>query len=267
MKNTIKSTLINIDSLWSTPFKLKADSYTNDPSLNLLSGTNVYKAEEWSLTRKKSAICGQMDGGIYDNNNNYLRYIFSLESFKVSSCIDLTNQFDFNQYKNVLEIGCGSMIQALIIKKRFMHLRYLATDFDPYIIDKCSKLSILDDIEKDILDVTNIDTETFPNDIDLLISYGVDYAIEDKYLLSLFSSAKEYSISYLMCSPSIIGILQYLNIKKNKSLYSKLLKEHKIRMHGWNRSIGYLKQLASKANMKINVIGKFGSYFCLLFEP
>ena len=159
------------------------------------------------------------------------------------------------------------MIQAFIIKKKFPHLRYRVTDYDPYIIDKCLKLSILSDLEKDVLDISRLNTmefETFP---DLLISFAVEYAIDDDSLFKMFALLKENSASYLMCAPGMIGPLQYLNILKNKSAYKKLLQENKLRMHGWLRSIGHLKQLANKANLQLDIIGSFGPYMSLLFKP
>lgn len=254
----IKRLLRSIDPWASELLRLKISSYTQDP--NLVLGDGIYKAEEWSLTRRKGGELYGTDGSQYDNENNYIKYLFCIERMKVLSCISLANHFDFSKYDCVFEIGCGDMAQALVIKSMFPELQYVATDYDPYIIEKLSNLSILRDIKKDVFDAKNPNLEII-QDFDLLISWGVDYALEDEYLLGLLFACKEYSTSFLMCSPSISGLSHLLvnTIKKRDPT--------KYRMHGWSRSLKSFRGLSHKSRMNFKMIGKYGDYTVFLFNP
>ena len=74
IKKTAKSIFRSIDP-WATKIlKIKTPTYTQDP--NLLEGNGVYKAEEWTLTRKKGAKLYGTNGSQYDSENNYIQYLF-----------------------------------------------------------------------------------------------------------------------------------------------------------------------------------------------
>ena len=188
-----------------------------------------------------------------------------MESKKIHDAISLKNHLDFKKYSYALEVGCGCMATAFVIKNTFPHLRYLATDYDPYVIEKCSKLSVLDGIEKAVFDVRQDKLDVFGK-VDLLISWGLDACIEDEYILKLLSFAKDRQVPYLMY-PSSVGMIRYLLDKKSSKKTGRLLKEKKIRMMGWRRSLRYFKKLAEKEKMKSRIIG--GDFYSslLLFTP
>jgi len=259
---TYKHVLINIlrsvDPWTSKLLRLKIPTYTQDP--NLVSGDGIYKAEEWSLTRKKGAELYGTNGSQYDDDYNYLKYIFLIENMKVLSAISLSKHFDFAKYNRIFEIGCGDMSQALTIKNMFPDLQYVATDYDPYVINKCSNLPILRDIKKDVFDALNPNFDAI-QDFDLFISWGVDYALEDEYLLNLLHHCKKQNIPFLICSPSVAGFTDLLSHAVRKK------QTQKFRMHGWSRSIKTFRDFSHKSGMSLKIIGKHGNYYCLLFNP
>jgi hypothetical protein len=264
LRRRVRNILISIDPWTSGSLRLKEPVYTEDP--NLLTGAGVYSAEEWSSSRRKGAVLCGRDGSQYDNDHKYLEYIFHIESMKVLSAICLASHFDFGKYDRVIEIGCGDMPQALVVKNMFPDLQYLATDYDPYVIARCSDLSILKNIEKAVFDASGPNLDVIEG-CELLLSWGVDYALEDKYLLRLLCACKEHRICFLLCSPSIIGLIRLLIHIVRKRADARKLSEHNIRMHGWSRSLGSFRHLARRAGMRMEVIGKCGSYLCLLFTP
>tara|TARA_B100000519_G_scaffold203116_1_gene224196 strand:+ start:830 stop:1597 length:768 start_codon:yes stop_codon:yes gene_type:complete len=244
-------------------FNFKIPAYTIDP--NLVSGSGIYEAHEWSLTRKKGHETYGTDGSEYDNNKKYLQYIFTLESKKIHQAISLKNHLDFTKYSHVLEFGCGSMVPSFVIKNSFPHLSYLATDYDPYIIEQCSKLSLLDGIDKAVFDLRRDKMDNFAN-VDLLICWGLDACIKDEYILKLLSFAKDRQIPLVMRTSSS-GIIEYIFYKKSLKKTKKLLVDKKLRMMGWKRSIGYFKKLAKKEKMNVRIIGEDYSTPLLQFTP
>ncbi len=255
---------MDIDPWTSRFLNLKIPVYAQDP--NLVSGDGIYKAEEWSLTRKKGSELLGTDGSQYDNDHNYLKFIFRLENMKILSAILLADHFSFGKYKRVFEIGCGHMPQTLVIKNMFPQLKYVATDYDPYVVEKCSKLSIFKDIEFDVFDASSSNLDVIQG-FDLLISWGIDATLEDEHLSNLLGSCKKYGVSFLMCSPNIVGLTSLIVHATKKGKISKKLNEHKIRMHGWQRSLKSFRCFSHEAGMNLQIIGNVGRYWCLLFEP
>lgn len=258
--------VLAIDAWTSVPIRLKTPLYTTDP-VNLDSGSGIYGAHEWSATREKGDGTYGTDGRQYDTDDKYLQYAFGLEGYRIISAILLANSYNFGEIGHVLELGCGDMVQSLVLKKRFPHLHYVASDFDPYVIERCSQLRTLDGIEKRVLDVLKIsDKETPFSDADLLMSWGLDYALDDEQFVNLLISIKRADVPYLMCSPTVAGPLKHGIHYIRKILKSERLVEQKrLRMHGFLRTAGYFLSLANRAGMKTRVIGPRGSYFCILF--
>ncbi len=275
MRMRLKDVFTDIDVWMSKYISLEQPLTTVDENLDCKVGpVEVYSAEEWKITRTKGYNKIGEDGIKISDNHKYLNHMICDDTRKLLAALSLVRNFDFQKYNSIFEIGCGEMIQAFIIKQYFPNIRYLVTDIDPYIIEKCSKLSLLSQIEKAIYNVMEDDPIIFDG-FDLLISWGVEYAIDYDKLLKLLCSAKKYSVPFLMCTQQIIGPMRYMSRKiKTMSFNPQKMLEMGVRLHGWTRSLNYFKKLAKKSNMRFETprspstqIGAEANYHWLLFKP
>jgi hypothetical protein len=259
----LKSALLSLDDRLQPVLPLKAPVYTKDE--NVLDGAGIYTAEDWSRTRKRGAAQFGIDGHQYDSDAQYLRYIETAEPAKIASVASLMEAFDFGRFGRVFELGCGDMIQALHVTKRFPDLTYVATDFDPYLIERLAALPALARVEKRVFDVLKDPHDAFAG-ADLLLSWGLDAALDDAQLTALLRSARRFGIPYLMCSPTTIGPLTRAHQWSSARARERLLAERRIRMHGWARSVAYFKKVARAAGVSVRGAGRHGLYICLIFN-
>lgn len=245
---------------------LKTPGYSDDPNV-VGEGEGVYTADDWSRTRQKGlAQCGT-DGSEFDSNEKYLRYIFGAEGMNVIGAISLAQHFDFSRYRSIFEIGCGDMAQAYVLHRLHPQIRYVATDLDPYIIERCARLSVLDGIDKCALNVLSVGPDQTPfAGFDLLMSWGMEYALDDAQLLQLFALARRHRVPYLLCSATTTGLGKYLRYLLRMPQRLRQIKSRQLRMSGWERSPLRFSRLARRAGMRMNVLGRFGYHFCMLLE-
>ena len=242
-------------------------SYTDDPN-TVGVGSGVYTAEDWTRTRSRGLATHGTDGTQFDSDQSYLRYVFAVETPNVIGALTLARAFDFGRYRSIFELGAGDMAQAFVLHRLHPSVRYVATDLDPYIVERCGRLPLLEGIEKRVLDVRAIDATAPPfSGFDLLTSWGMDYALDDAELVRLLRSAGDCGIPYLLCSATTIGLVKYLQDLVTLPRKKSLSEARRLRMHGWRRSIRRFKRLGAEAGMSMRVIGRFGYFFCVLFNP
>lgn len=166
----------------------------------------------------------------------------------------LAQVFDLSKYDSVLELGCGEMVQAFVIKKLYPHLRYCASDFDPYIIKKCSSLPLLSNIEKRVIDVMTLNaSDLLP--FQLVLSWELLYALDDEKMLRLFSALGAARVSMIAATTQLTGPLRAI-IRWLKGIPFREGGDQKsnrkgLRMHGWHHSLGYFEHLSKKFCMKL----------------
>jgi hypothetical protein len=164
-------------------------------------------------------------------------------------------------------VGCGDMAQAFVIHHMYPKIRYVATDLDPYVIDQCSRLHILDGIEKRVLDIASIRDDAVPfSGFDLLVSWGMEYALDDAQLLRLFDLVRSSGTAYLLCSATTVGLLKYARHLFHRHRYVDLVRRQRLRMHGWQRSVGRFHRIARKAGLVTELFGRHGYHFCMLLR-
>jgi hypothetical protein len=245
---------------------LEAWSYSHNPN-TVASGVGVETAEDWSTARREGWAALGTDGTHLANDDNYIRHILGAESINLIGVLSLAKVFDFGHYASIFEIGCGDMAQAYVIHRLFPDIRYVATDLDPYVIERCSLLSVLTGIEKRVLNVLAIPDEELPfSEFGLLMSWGMEYALNDDQLLRLFRMVARVRIPYLMCSASTIGLVQYTRDLVRARKVRTLVEQRKLRMTGWRRSIGKFRSLAHQEGLEMEALGRFGYHFCMLFN-
>jgi hypothetical protein len=260
----LKHAVADIEPLLGSFVRLTIPGYTDEPEVVAL-GTGVYTASDWSQLRKEGSPSFGTSGSEFENDENYLRYIFGLEGMNVVGAITLAKVFDFTKYRSLLEIGCGAMAQAYVLHNAFPHLRYLATDLDPFVIDRCAQLPVLSGIEKKALNVLSMHDVALFNEVELLMSWGMEYALNDDELLRLLTLVAKANIPYLMCSATTIGLLKYSMFLMRHFYRKRLLAERRLRVTGWHRSVGKFRSLAGATGLKTKILGRFGNHFCMLF--
>ena len=262
----IKNAYSELEPWTGALFSLDTWSHSDNPN-TLASGIGVETAEDWSNSRRKGWAALGTDGTHLANDDNYIRHILGAESINVMGVLSFSKVFDFGVYASIFEIGCGDMAQAYVIHRLFPHTRYLATDLDPYVIERCSQLNVLAGIEKRVLDVLAIPDQEMPfSGFELLMSWGMEYALNDEQLLRLFRMVARAEIPYLMCSASTIGLVEYARVRVRARKIQALVEQRKLRMTGWRRSIGKFRSLARQAGLEMQALGRFGYHFCMLLN-
>ncbi|MFL6623372.1 MAG: hypothetical protein ACJ8NR_12335, partial [Sulfurifustis sp.] len=242
---------------WLASFSLPG--YTDDPRL-VGRGNGVYSAEDWSTVRREDLP--------WDSDETYLGYIFGREGINVIGAITLAGVFDFSRFRSIFEIGCGDMAQAYVIHRLHPAIRYVATDLDGSVIERCAKLSVLDGIEKRVLDVLAVAEGRAPfAGFDLLMSWGMEYALDDRQLLQLYAMARVHEVPYLLCSATTAGIGKYFRHLLQTRRRARGVRERRLRLTGWERSPLRFQRLARRVGLRVTVLGRFGYHFCMLLEP
>jgi hypothetical protein len=262
----VKNAYSEVEPWTGALLSLEALSYSDNPN-SVASGIGVETAEDWSNVRRKGWAALGTDGTHLANDENYIRHILGAESINLIGVLSLMKVFDFGRYRSIFEIGCGDMAQAYVIHQLYPKIRYLATDLDPHVIEHCSQLQVLAGVEKRTLNVLSIADDRAPFEgFDLLMSWGMEYALDDSQLIQLFRMVKRTRISYLMCSASTIGLIQYARQRLRDRKLQALVGERKLRMNGWRRSIGRFRALSREAGLDMQTLGRFGYHFCMLLE-
>jgi hypothetical protein len=261
----IKNAYSEIEPWTGVLFTLEAWSCTDNPNA-VGAGVGVENAQDWTVRRRRASSLGA-DGTPLDSDELYVRHVLGLESINLIGLLSLAKAFDFGLYRSIFEIGCGDMSQAYIIHRLYPNIHYVATDLDPYVIERCSQLQVLGGIEKRVLDVRSIPDHQLPFEgFDLLMSWGMEYALDDKQLLRLFRMAEGAGLPYLMCSASTIGLIEYARYRMGARRMYALVNQRKLRMTGWRRSIRNFQSLARQAGLEMRALGRFGYHFCMLLN-
>lgn len=238
---------------------LRVPGYTEDP-VTVGRADGVYRADDWSVARQRDLR--------WSDDDTYRRHIYGVEGDNVIAAISLAQVFDFSRYRSIWEIGCGDMAQAYVLHRLYPDIRYVATDLDPWVIQRCRALSVLDGIDKRVLDVLALPENQAPfAGFDLLMSWGMEYALDDAQLLRLLRMVRRYEMPYLLCSATTTGFGKYLRHLLRTPRRAQLAKTHRLRLTGWERSPLRFYRLARRAGLTMRVIGRFGYHYCMLLEP
>lgn len=235
--------------------------YADEPAA-LERGRGVYGAEDWSAVRRQDLAAALA------SDEAYLCHIFGREGINVVGAIGLARAFDFGRYRSIFEIGCGDMAQAYVMHRLHPGIRYVATDLDPWVIEQCERLPALAGIEKHVLDVLALPEAGVPfAGFDLLLSWGMEYALDDGQLVRLLRTSARERIPYLLCSATTAGLGKWLRHLWRRRERAQLAERGRLRLSGWERSPLRLRALARRAGLRTTPIGRFGYHYCLLFEP
>ena len=264
LRGIINAGVRQADLLLQSRFCLVQPLFVEDPTA--VSGAGIYTAGDWSRVRHLQTEPFGSDVDRYGSDEDYRRYLSSIHQGKILSIQSLIRAFDFSQYKRIMELGCGDMPQAYTICSKFPDIAYTATDFDRCVIEKCSRLPLLRGIRKFVFDVVRADLDELKN-YDLLISWSLEFALDDSHLIRLFVACKEHSVPYLLCSHTIIGPLGYISKARSQAKQRKRLQGDGMRMLGWLRSTAEISRLARQAGMVLQSKTWHANHAVLFFTP
>ena len=235
----LRRKLINLDLWAGRGVALKLPAYIEERWS--VSRQGSYTAEEWSHARMAGYRGNEAGRPLLDTEEGYRHQLATHNAPAVQAANRLAVTLNFQCYHSILEIGCGEMAQAYTLTSLFSHLRYRATDFDPFVIEKCLRLPLLNRIEKGVLDVSRIAASDLAG-FDLLTGWEIIYALDEPVLHTVLSA------------------------------YQRLVAERRLRIHGWNSSLGYYRRQARQAGMKLSRFwlppaGAADNFSFLLFEP
>lgn len=269
---SLRQLILNADNAVGFFLSLKLPAFIQETIL--LEGTGPYTQQEWTRARQLGYREAGLDSSDLDEDAKYLARMFQTQYRNLISAKRLCQMIDFTKFESVLEIGCGEMVQAFVITALYPHLRYLASDIDPYIIRKCSRLPLLRNIEKRVLDVSTLSSKDLRG-TQLVLSWELFYALNDDRLLHLFHLLGEARISMLVSSTQLTGPLRAIT-RWIKGLPSDEQAKYRegFRMHGWHHSLGYYQCLAKRSGLKLKNVwypAGYGSnqdnFTFMLFTP
>ncbi|APV48480.1 hypothetical protein BWI17_01525 [Betaproteobacteria bacterium GR16-43] len=195
----------------------------------------------------------------YGSDAAYRNYLSSIHEAKIRSVESLAAAFDFARYPRVLELGCGDMPQAFTIATRFPAVHYTATDFDPLVIEHCSRLPMLEGIRKSVLDVRGGDREQVRHH-DLVTSWTLEFSLEDAELANVFAACRESGVPYLLCTHATLGPIGWLSGRPPVA-------EAGSKRLGSLRSVGRIAQIARAAGMSLRWKAYHVNHAALFFAP
>jgi hypothetical protein len=268
--------MLNADNAAGFFSRIRSPAFVKEDILT--EGNGEYSRDEWSLTRSLGYRNAGPDSSDLDNDGKYLARIFQTQYRNMLSAQRLCNLYDFGRLQSCLEIGCGEMVQAFVISRLFPHLRYKATDFDPYVIEKCSRLELLSGIEKGTVDVAELcagDLRGFQ----LVLSWELIYALDEHKLARLFGAVGEAGIPMIagttqLTGPLRLAIRYFKGIPANGDYSKEEGCSGGLRRHGWHHSLGYLDGLSRRSGLRLERVwypplrgNTLDDFTYLLFSP
>jgi hypothetical protein len=228
-------------------------------------GAGIYSAGDWSRIRREQTAPLGTGEDRYASDDAYRRYLVSIHQSKILAVESLLRSFDFRRYRRIMELGCGDMPQAFTVSSRHPEIAYTATDFDADVIGQCGRLPLLSGIRKAVFDVVRDDLDELRN-ADLVLSWSLEFSLDDGPLMALFAACAKLGRPYLLCTHTDIGPIGYLARTRVESKLKKSSHGH-LRRIGWLRSTGEIARLARQAGMALRSRAYHVNHATLLFTP
>lgn len=251
--NMLKQLILNGDIRIGALLPLRHIAYTEETIL--MQGHGTYTREEWTKARRAGYNQAGPEAQELDSEVGFLRRALGTERRKLLTGLRLADHLRESGCRSVLEVGCGEMVTAWAIKGCLPDLRYCATDYDDYVIEKCRKLALLDPLEKSTLDIDAVRAD-FLAEFQLVLAWDVFYAFDTARLASFLEKMKTAGSSLIICSSQIIGPLRgfsYL-VKSRLQDYAGQCRTGRLRDHGYKNSLGYYHRVARTLDMECQLV-------------
>jgi hypothetical protein len=253
-----KPRLTNRTKIWN--FFNSQSTYTSDKKLSA-AGNGVYDDLDWKVARSTNNFFA------LPTPSSFADLYFS-EPHQINAAMELMGCVDFTSVNYIGEIGGVPFRQLLTILAKNPHIKFLATDFDSVSLStfenefsKFKDLGLVSDVNKSTalefnriflqgefrpFDIITADIRLF-SECDMIMLWGVDYALGDEELRKLLCFIKENKIKLILGSikPRKFSKILMEGMKRNKVLRSLFRKENLyLRKHGYFRTRRYFKALA-----------------------
>jgi len=163
------------------------------------------------------------------------------------------------------------------------------TDYDDFSVSLHKEIDIFKSLAKDIFvfDAKSKDYSILKGRFDVITMWGVDYALEDDELISLFKFISEEGRNKEVCL--VMASIHFKDIEVDIPILSKFakiflekiyvaykeircsiipkIKGKKMRHHGYLRTPSYIKNLTRKANCNSKLIMRSNTYDIYEIRP
>ena len=147
------------------------------------------------------------------------------------------------------------MITGWAIKSCLPGLRYCATDYDDFVIQKCRRLPLLDSLEKSTLDIDSVPVALL-GEFQFILAWDVFYAFETTRLSLFLEKIKAARTNLMICSSQITGPLRSLSylLKSRLRGYAADCTTGRLRAHGFKCSLRYYHELAKRHGLDCELV-------------
>lgn len=248
----IKSLIQNLDVSAGRYVTIHHTAYAELPVQGLENGRGAYSREDWTRARQAGHY-GPADST--EPDTAFLRRAFGAEHRKLVSGLRFADWANRAGVVSVLELGSGEMITSWAIHGRLPHARYLATDFDPFVVRTCERIPLLAGIEKAVLDIDDIDVALVAQ-FNVIVAWDVFYAFTTERMIRLLVKIKAAGAVLMICSSQIVGPLRGLSylIKSRLHGYAARCRAGDCRDHGFKSSLRYHQGLARRTGLKCELV-------------
>ena len=239
----LKQLILKYDARLGSLLAIRHIAYTAEKILN--QGQGAYTREEWTKARQAGYNQAGSNTQELDSEVSFLRRAFGVEQRKLQTGLRLAPYLQLSGCQAVLEVGCGEMITGWAIKSCLPGLRYCATDYDDFVIQKCQKLPLLDSLEKFTLDIDAVPVDLL-GQFQVILAWDVFYAFDTARLSLFLNKIKAARTNLMICSSQITGPFRSFSylLKSRLHGYAAYCTTGRLRAHGFKCSLRYYFQLA-----------------------
>lgn len=211
-------------------------------------GEGVFTPEDWTRLRKEGFRGAGPDSIEFSTDAKYRRRMFHAQVRNTLAALRFDRTFDLSGVGTVLELGCGEMIQAAVLTTIHPHLRYIATDSDPFVVERCQRLETLRALEPSVLDASQLTAASLAG-VDLVLSWEMIYALTDEQLSVIFRACREAGATFIAGTMQVLGPIRHLT-RTVRGLWGKPAG----RANGWLVSVGAYDRLARSCGMELAAV-------------
>ena len=259
---------------WALNFLNVQPTFTQDSRPKAKGAGGVYSSEEWLESRRGK-------DSFYESPSLYkLRKMHWAKFNGIKSVYELSRIFDFSEINTIGEIGGVPFVHAWTLMELHPETSFVLTDADG---QNLLKLEVFlrehqrNFLDSNILRSTRLKFEKFDlrtdslevfSGCDLLMMWGVDYALADAELERLFTFCQSKEIPLMLSSMTPMGSLRRLVfwVQRN-GLVRKLFRRKKpMSLVGYYRTGKYFETLAKKRGVSCSPLMRNKTYSIYLFE-
>lgn len=249
---------------WAFNFLNVQPTFTQDPRPKAKGAGGVYSSEEWLESRRGR-------DSFYESPSLYkLRKMHWDKFIGIKSAFELSRIFDFSAKTKIGEIGGVPFVHAWTLMELHPETNFVLTDADGLnllklevflrehqrsFLDSSSPRSTTLQFEK--FDLRTDSLEVFSG-CNLLMMWGVDYALADPELEKLFTFCQSNEIPLMISSMTPMGFLRRLVfwVQRNGIVRKLFRRKKPMSLVGYYRTRKYFETLSKKSGVSCSALMK-----------